>query len=470
MIDHGPMDRRQFLQLAASAGAVSLIDRSLAWSSTVEQFSLEITPVTVELAPGVVVQTTGYNGKAPGPILRMREGVPVTVSVVNKTASAESVHWHGLHIGALADGAMEEGSPMIAPGAKVEYRFTPAPSGTRWYHTHTMALTDLNRATYSGQFGFLLVEPRSQPGDYDQEVFLAVHHWEPSFVPAQEQSESCPEITYRYASFNDKLLSTAEPLRVRAGQRVLFHFLNASATEDVWLSLPGHRFTVLALDGNAVPNPAKVEVLSLGVAERIDAIVEMDAPGNWVLGSLDATERDRGLGIRVEYANHQGAAVWNPPQVVDWSYARFSMPQPKKPGSEETPIETLEMLFEKNSDAPGSIDRWTINGRSYPDIEPVYLREGQRYRMRMMNATGCAHPVHLHRHSFELKRVDQVPVSGIFKDTVRLERYNVIEADLLANNPGNSLFHCHQQLHMDYGFMQLLRYGNSGRRIAADNI
>jgi FtsP/CotA-like multicopper oxidase with cupredoxin domain len=95
---------------------------------------------------------------------------------------------------------------------------------------------------------------------------------------------------------------------------------------------------------------------------------------------------------------------------------------------------------------------------AYGELEPLRVKEGNRYRFRFINAGGCAHPVHLHRHSFELKRIAQIPIEGLWKDTIKLERYNCAEADFLANNPGLTLFHCHQQLHMDYGFMQLIRY------------
>jgi hypothetical protein len=52
--------------------------------------------------------------------------------------------------------------------------------------------------------------------------------------------------------------------------------------------------------------------------------------------------------------------------------------------------------------------------------------------LRMMNATDRSHPVRLPQHNFALTRVNQIPVSGIIKDTVRLERYNVIEADVVT--------------------------------------
>jgi FtsP/CotA-like multicopper oxidase with cupredoxin domain len=391
----------------------------------------------------------------------MREGIPAQIRVTNHTEKSEIVHWHGLHIPPAMDGASEEGSPMIPPGESLVYRFTPHPAGSRWYHTHTMAMQDLQRAAYTGQFGFLYIEPKQDPGRYDQEVFLAIHHWEPSFAPAKDTWRICPDITYKYASFNDKLLGAAEPLKVRQGERVLFRFLNASATEDVLLSLPGHRFTVVALDGNPVPHSASVEVLSLAVAERVDAFIEMDTPGRWVLGSTNQAEREKGLGLIVEYANVTGEAIWRPPHSLDWSYALFSEPA----SSTVAPTNLVTMLFEKkiaeikngsNHNMP--MDTYTINGHSFPDVPPLELHEGGRYRLRFINATGCAHPIHLHRHSFELKRIAEIPVAGILKDTVLLPRYGVIDVELLANQPGPSLFHCHQQLHMDYGFMQMFQY------------
>ncbi len=438
------MKRRRFLQLAASAAAGAVAGHSSAFSSSA-QFSLRIAPVSVELAPGIAVRTTGYNGQSPGPVLRMREGVAATVSVTNASEVPELVHWHGLHLSSAASGVREEGGPMIPPGATRTYRFTPSPSGTRWYHAHTRAFTDLQRAANSGQFGFLLVEPRSHAGAFDQEVFLAVHHWEPSLV---RERSAAREAAYRYASFNDKVLGAGEPVRVRAGERVLFHFLNASPTEDVLLHLPRHRFTVVALDGNPVPKHAAADVLSLAVGERIDAIVEMNTPGKWLLGSVDAAERARGLGVCVEYANQNGTARWHPPVALDWSYARFSATGHSTP----EPDRLLEMLLEKRLDSPGGIDHWLMNGRSNPDIEPLFLQQGRRYRLRMMNATARVHPVHLHHHSFELTRINQIPVSGIFKDTIRLDRYNVVEADVAVSHPGPALYHSPQRLVMDSGY------------------
>ena len=110
----------------------------------------EIAPITVELAPNRIISTIGYNGTSPGPRLRMKEGVPVTVNVVNNTDVPEFVHFHGLLIPSDVDGSEEEGTPVVPPHGSRRYQFTPTPAGTRWYHTHTMSMDDLHRGSFTG--------------------------------------------------------------------------------------------------------------------------------------------------------------------------------------------------------------------------------------------------------------------------------------------------------------------------------
>ena len=122
----------------------------------------------------------------------------------------------------------------------------------------------------------------------------------PMVETMRSQSANIPQtsgsdVGYKYATVNAHMLGAGEPIRVKKGDRVLMRLLNASATDNVLLALPGHQFRVIAMDGNPVPNPKSVEVLSLAVAERVDAIVEMNSPGIWVLGSTIAAERAKGL-------------------------------------------------------------------------------------------------------------------------------------------------------------------------------
>src|SRR5208337_1518325 len=394
----GIMNRRSFI---SSAGAL-LASRSLHAALPFQakkgsplpipparkaDHTLRIDSGSLEIGQGVTVETIGYNGKVPGPLLRLREGVPVTIDVTNASDDPDIVHWHGLAIDSLNDGAMEEGSPMISAGSTHRYTFTPKPTGTRWYHTHAAAYDNLKLGTYSGQFGFLLVEGKEQPGHYDQEINLAIHHWEPSFVPMvetmREESSNVPlttgsDVGYKYATINAHMLGAGEPIRVKQGERVLMRLLNASATENVVLALPGHTFTIMATDGNPVPNPTKVEVLSLAVAERVDAIVEMNSPGVWVLGSTLEKAREMGLGIVVEYAGKTGTPVWKDPAPGEWDYTQFAGTAVPP----QTADETFILTFRDNGPKRGAkFDTWTINNKSWPEIEPLMVQQGKRYRM-----------------------------------------------------------------------------------------
>jgi FtsP/CotA-like multicopper oxidase with cupredoxin domain len=463
------MNRRKFLSsagmLLASNSLDGVMPRSLVASvpSAKADYSLSIEACTLDIKPGVSIKTTAYNGQVPGPLLRMREGVPVSIDVKNATSSEDIVHWHGLGIDSLNDGAMEEGSPMIPAGATHRYSFTPKPSGTRWYHTHATANDNLSFGTYTGQFGFLLVEGREQPGHYDQEINLAIHHWEPSFVPMvetmREHSSNMPlttgsDVGYKYATINAHMLGAGEPIRVKQGQRVLMRLLNASATENVILALPGHTFKIIAMDGNPVPSPKSVEVISLAVAERIDAVIEMNSPGVWILGSTLEKVRQMGLGIVIEYAGKKGAPIWKDPGPAEWDYAQFAnAPIGAKPD------ETFVLTFRDIGALHGSqFDTWTINNKSWPSTDSLIVQQGKRYRLVFRNGSGDQHPIHLHRHTFEVTRIGNREMSGLKKDVINVMPLETVEVDFIADNPGDTLWHCHQQLHMDYGFMQLIKY------------
>ena len=429
--------------------------------------TLRISPVLTDIAKGHTISTIGYNGQVPGPLVRLKEDVPVTVDLFNDTDAAELVHWHGQIIPAEVDGAAEEKSLAVPAHGHIRYRLTPQPAGARFVHTHAMPMSDLSRGTYTGQFAFVFIEPKSNPGRYDQEIFLASHEWEPFYTNEEEMADpdtgppppNLPkdekpngwEIGYQRFTINGKALGYGEPVRVKEGEHVLFHILNASATENIQLALPGHQFQVVALDGNPVPHPQPVPVLELGAAERISAVVEMMHPGVWVLGTPKDDDRKDGLGIVIEYANRSGLPRWMVPPKSRWDYTIFGDDR-----SVPNPDETIPLVFGKINGGMGGFNRWTVNGKSFDDKDqPRVLHKGKRYRLVFDNQTDDPHPVHLHRNSFELVNVWGKPTAGVLKDVVLVKGFRKIEADVTAAMDGLTLFHCHQQFHMDYGFKLL---------------
>ncbi|HEX4232264.1 MAG TPA: multicopper oxidase family protein [Bryobacteraceae bacterium] len=451
------MDRRYFLSRGATLlGALSFIEPLLGTQpsapASTPDFTLRIQPVTVELTPKHTIKTTGYNGTSPGPILKAREGETICVDVFNETNTEEVVHWHGLHIPSNVDGATEEGTPPIPPHGSARYTFSAKPSGTRWYHTHIAAGRNLNRGTYTGQFGFFYIQPQNEPGDYDAEYFLALKEWDPFWTTQMGNGDSL-DVGYERFSINGRSLGFGDPLRVKSGQRILLRILNASATLTRRIAFSGHRFRVVALDGNPVRTPREVEILELGPAERVDAQVTMNAPGVWILGATDDHDREAGMGIVVEYAGCAGPPVWNAPTDTAWSYTAFGVG-----GSEMAGATPIPLVFRKKFVSSHWQDKWTINGKQFPHTDPVRIRDGQVYRLIFDNRSDEAHPLHLHRHTFELVKVGGVSTRGVRKDVVLVEPKSQVEVELLASNPGPTLFHCHNQMHMDFGFMTMFEY------------
>jgi FtsP/CotA-like multicopper oxidase with cupredoxin domain len=485
-------DRRNFLKLsgltllAATPRVPVTFAKPQPADTRKADYTIEIGNGLAEIGPDRIISTTLYNGEFPGPLLRFREGQAATVDILNNTDHPEFLHWHGQKIPSDVDGAKEEGSRAVPAHSMIRETFTPGPGGFRFYHTHVRAGANLSRGQYSGQVGPVYIEPRANPGAYDQEIFLVLKEFGPTFSRGgdmaidflageeikalKDKGEAAMnaslkrgmpkgyEVGYQFFTINGRMLGHGEPIRVREGQRVLFHILNGSAGEIRSLAMAGHRFRVVAMDGNPVSHPAEVPVLWIGTAERISALVEMNHPGIFVLGDLSDDDRGHGMGIVVEYASARGKPQWQKPRSFKWDYTIFGSSQ-----AAAQPDHVVDMVFAKENAADRGFNRWTINGVAFPDtmemVQPMLrLTPGRRYRLRMRNESDDIHPIHLHRHSFELTRIAGKPTSGVIKDVVMLGGYQEAEIDFVADNPGPTLFHCHQQLHMDFGFMALFDY------------
>ena len=192
----------------------------------------------------------------------------------------------------------------------------------------------------------------SRGGDMAMDMLapgVPIKELEETGARADEEAKGTPkgyEVGYELFSINGKMLAAGEPIRVKQGERVLFHVLNASATEIRSLALPGHVFRVVGLDGNPVPTPADVPVLWLGTAERVSAIVEMNHPGVFVLGDLSDDDRGHGMGIVVEYSGRKGKPQWIKPKPSRWDYTRFGTA-----AAAPEPDETIEMTIVKHNAA-----------------------------------------------------------------------------------------------------------------------
>lgn len=469
--------RRRFLGLGAAGVAGWMFNGGLptVFAAAPAKVRLQIAPLLLEVAPGHIIRTTGYNGGV-SDVLRLPEGQPVEVDIENHLHTEELVHWHGFEVGPLLDGTAEEGSLAISATGRLHYVLPPQRAGSFYVHSHAMTHGNMTAGMYSGQFTFVYVDPRNNPGRYDREVFLSTHEWEAYMVNEAAEQRTIEEmhhlrldpeeteadgeggwdVRYRAASINGRAFGHGEPIRVRFGERVLFHLLNGSATENIELALPGHTFLVVAMDGFAVPHTAVVETITLGVGERMDVVVEMAAPGIWVLGSTDEQARTVGLGVVVEYAGKSGDPVWiDPAGASEWDYGRFASDDVTDFQAEELALALTRLPLAENG-----AERWAlIDSHGQAPSDPIPLEQGRCYRLKLRNDSDEWHPMHLHRHTFTLSRYGGKPMSGLKKDTVLVPPLDTVELVLTPKTAGLALFHCHNQMHMDAG-MHILFQSN----------
>src|SRR3984885_14624212 len=195
--------RRNFLKTAGATAAATLLspprffgqsaaagdNKSVPPSNNPADYMLTIATKPLEIAPKRILSVTTYNGQFPGPLLRFKEGQQVTIDIRNDTETPEQLHWHGQMVSTEVDGAAEEGTPFIPAHGMRRIEFTPRPSGLRFYHTHNRAGADLHAGQYSGQVGPAYIEPKSEPGNYDQEIFLVLKEFEPTFSQGGDMAQ-----------------------------------------------------------------------------------------------------------------------------------------------------------------------------------------------------------------------------------------------------------------------------------------
>jgi FtsP/CotA-like multicopper oxidase with cupredoxin domain len=436
------IDRRQFLQAAgvaaAGIGAIAAATGFVPGVLSEAAHTLHIRRADVEVGAGRIISTTTFDGRFPGPLLRSTVGRRMIIDVCNDTDQSEGIGWHG----------QESADAFAVPArSRRRFEFTPTLGGPSFYHSDVIAAADLGAGLYSGQAGPLLVEGREQRGGCDREVVLMLKE----FAPGLRRTQQGCEVGYSVFTINGRMLGHGEPVRVRAGERVLFHVLNASATETRTLALPGHLFEVLGLEGSPVVSSAAcVSALRVSPGESVSVVVAMDEPGIWILGEVSDEARVGGMGVVVEYAGRRGEARWVGRQRGADGAWRVRAAQ------SADLARRIDIVFARLPGGRGGFSRWTVNGEAFSleRREPLLrLRSGERYRFRMFNTSDALLPVRFQRHRLELASVAGRAAGGILKDVVAIEPGQRLEVEFVAGNVGPALLQSTGQLYRDFGLM-----------------
>lgn len=489
----GRVSRREFLVgAAATAFTLAACSRSTtepvspdridaaeaARPHTGRTVAVELTagPTQVDLG-GTRAATFAYGDAVPGPLIRANVGDELAVTVKNRLDHATSVHWHGIALRNDMDGAAPV-TPDIEAGADFVYRFSVPHPGTYWAHPHTGL--DADRGLYLP----IIVDDPTAPGDFDAEWVVVLDDWTDGVGSTPQQlydglrgssthggmggmggmhgmpgmsgmgssgllGGDAGDIHYPYYVINGRIPAAATVFQAKPADRVQIRIINASSDTAYRVALAGHRMTVTHTDGFPV-RPTDVDAVLVGMGERYDVTV---TAGDGVFPLVAEAEGKDAL-ARALLSTGSGSApdpAYRPP-ALDGRVGTVEMftATPEVDLGAAEPEATLSAAL---SGGMMAYD-WMINGRPFADTVPLTVRQGQRTRLTFNNTSMMWHPMHLHGHTFQVINPDGS--RGARKDTVVVLPMRRLTVDLVADNPGEWMLHCHNTYHQEAGMMTML--------------
>jgi FtsP/CotA-like multicopper oxidase with cupredoxin domain len=439
------------------------------WPARAADMVLAQQPARFALTGPVTEGMLSYAPDAAPPVLWLDQGQRFVADLENRSDQESTIHWHGIRLPAAMDGVPYLSQDPTAPGATFRYDFAPPDAGSFWYHPHCNTLDQMAR----GLTGVLVVRDSVDPGfDVDLPVnlrdFRLGHDGQfIEFFKLRNAARGGTLGTVITANWQQ------EPVHaLPAGGLVRLRLVATDTTRVYKIKVAGLEggaaAVVIALDGNPVPgapfalNPG--DPLLLGPGQRADLAVRMpDGEGQEILVTTLALGKDAPL-LRLRATGASlgrdlrdlGPLSANPitqPDVANADVIPFVFGW--SPGG-DAPV---------NSSICGSLGAtfWSINRTAWPGdfpnpLEPLArMRLGKTYILRFQNETQNDHPVHLHGMSFRLIRSNKRELSPLWTDTALLRAQETIDVAVVADNPGDWMFHCHVIEHQKTGLSGFIR-------------
>ncbi|NHN36046.1 multicopper oxidase family protein [Pseudomaricurvus alcaniphilus] len=455
-----PITRRQFLATAIAGVAVTTLPHCTLVDSDTDDYDyvLLAEPAPVEILPGTSTPAFTYNGMAPAPLLRVRQGQRLRVKFINRLGQPSTIHWHGIRIDNAMDGVPFLTQPPVQHGESFVYDFLCPDAGSFWYHPHVNSLEQMSR----GLVGALIVE-EAEPAGFDQDLVVVLKDWllnaDGSFKPF-----SSPRQAARMGTLgNVKTVNGLQKpvFEVPAGGLVRLRLINVDNTRVFDLSLKDYPAQVLALDGNAIAKPYPLDSRPTGAGMRLDlGLVAPAAVGEEVV-----------VYDRKGRFNFEIFRLRSVPAELPRRTRIPALPVNPIPAPQLAEAEVLNFVFEwegaltpANSD--GKVDHkfWMINKRAWghmsADHIPAPLAElslGKTYIFELHNASPHEHPIHLHGYTFTVIGSDKREITPYHTDTILLAKNERARIAFVADNPGDWMYHCHVIEHMKTGLMGYIR-------------
>jgi len=435
--------------------SVPPILQNLSTAPGVVEMTLTAAPARLSLVPGTVSDVYAYNGTVPGPTLVVREGDRVIIHFHNALPEPSTVHWHGVHVPADADG-----SPLdpVPPGGSKDYVFTVAPgsAGTYWYHPHPDGRSGYQIA--KGLYGAIIVrDPHDPlPASLPEKVLVLSDN---RVLPDGSLDVPDPDSPAGRADMengregevllvNGQVMPT---LTIRSGEVQRWRIVNASAARVYRLALAGQTFLHVGTDGGLFERPVEVSEIVLANSERVELLVRgTGAPGSQT--TLQALAYDR-------YISQTRPRNWNRSRdVLSLRYAaRSAAPAVQLPATlrQVHALDTAQAVARRVI----VLSQGLINGKAMDmGRVDVSARLGTTEIWEIENIVGMDHPFHLHGFHFQVLDRNGVPTPyRTWKDTINVPRHETVRIIVHFDDyPGKWMFHCHILTHEDQGMMGIL--------------
>ena len=462
-----PHSRREFLY---RAGATALLCPMGGWVSPAyaedrEGITLHARPGTARLAPPDYPETPvwGYDGRVPGPTIRVHQGDRLARRFVNGLPQPSTVHWHGIRLENSMDGAPELTQTPVEPDAEFLYDFEPPDAGTYWYHSHHRTWEQLAR----GLYGALVVEEHDAP-EVDREEVLLLDDWRLAENASLHDSFGDLHDWAHAGRIGNWITVSGESAWSRATsqfERLRLRLVNAANARIFSLELKHLEGWAVALDGQPLLAPEAAGPLVLAPGQRADLIVDVLA-GDGEEAFLVSREREGNYALAAfpVRGTSREARLPAPPPLA---------PNPVPPLGDlaQARRETLRMdggamgrmrqamlggrmVGARDLAAQGKV--WAFNGLAeMPDVPFFEAGRGETVRLTIVNDTAWPHAMHLHGHHF--RGIASDGAAGPLRDTLLMDRSETVEIAFVADNPGDWLLHCHMPGHSISGMKTWFR-------------
>jgi len=443
-----------FALALALAGALGAAHRDARPVPRMVELTLTAAPARLSLLPGHVTDALAYNGQVPGPTLEFREGDHVVIHFRNRLAEATTIHWHGLHIPAAADG-----SPLnpVKAGESKDYVFDilPGAAGTYWYHPHPD-----RRAGYQvakGLYGAIIIRAADDPltGIPEKLLVLSDNRFtsrgDVDLPPPESPQGEIDEENGREGNLlfvNGQIMPT---ISIRSGEVQRWRIVNTSPARVYRLSLAGHELLQVGTDGGLFEHPVPLHEIVLANAERAEILVRATgAPGSRAV--LQTLPYDR-------YVPQTRPADWNVPREL--LTLQYTDEAHMSPVAIPERLRVIPALDTTKARARRTIvfSQGLINGRMM-DMGRVdeHGRLGATEIWRVENVVGMDHPFHLHGFQFQVLDRNGVPEAfRSWKDMVNVRKHEAVRFIVRFDDyPGKWMYHCHILDHEDMGMMGIL--------------